>query len=502
MPNILPMKSQVGVAVDVGNTKRGPRGDYLLAALCVCVAALIFIALNRAIAHWFLLPLMACGVLAGVDIVGWLRGRLDLFDPKTIIACLAFYGFFIAPILHVLWDRFGVGREMLLWGDWRTWLGAMALLNVLGLVGYDLAQDFQFTRALPSPTRWEIDRKKFYPVFAFALACSIAGVTTFIWLLGGIQGMIEAYENNQEAFVGKGWLLVFAWPLAILSFIVVVFPWTDKHRKDRRHLATGMMLLSVAGIGHFLLLGWYGSRASTIWALFWMAGIIHYRFRKLSPKMTSVGLIFLIAFMYFYGFYKEQKRVGLAILSSPAMWLEPGDYQRDLKYLLLGDLARADSNALILHNLVKDPGEYNYRWGMTYAGGLTIFIPRNFWPDRPEFKVDAGTEAQQGKFSPWRSSRVYGLGGEAMLNFGPLGVVPMFAVFGGVLGWYRRKLKSWSPLDSRMFLAPFFSILFATAFTSDSDNLVFAALTEGAVVIAAIFAASKRVQMESETRVL
>jgi hypothetical protein len=89
-----------------------------------------------------------------------------------------------------------------------------------------------------------------------------------------------------------------------------------------------------------------------------------------------------------------------------------------------------------------------------------------------------------------------------MLNFGPLGVVPLFAVFGGVLGWYRRKLKSWSPSDSRMFLAPFFSILFATAFTSDSDNLVFAALTEGAVVVVAIFAASKRLKMESETSVL
>ena len=104
------------------------------------------------------------------------------------------------------------------------------------------------------------------------------------------------------------------------------------------------------------------------------------------------------------------------------MWLEPGGYSRDLKYLLLGDLARADSNAFILHNLVKDPGDYDYRWGLTYAGGLAILIPTEIWHNRPYFKVDAGTEAQLGKTASRPSSRVYGLSGEALLNFGPLGV--------------------------------------------------------------------------------
>jgi len=208
--------------------------------------------------------------------------------------------------------------------------------------------------------------------------------------------------------------------------------------------------------------------------------------------MVTAGLILLIVFMYFYGFYKEQKRASLEILRSPTLWLEPPGYQRDMKHLLLGDFARADSNALILHNLIKDPSDYDYRWGLTYAGAFGILIPRNIWPNRPEFKVDAGTEAQQGKATSWRSSQVYGLSGEALLNFGPFGVVPMFAIFGGFLGWYRRKLTSWDPLDARMFLAPFFTILFVTALTGDSDNLVFAAVMEGALVTAAVFAASRR----------
>jgi hypothetical protein len=471
---------------------RRSRGDYAIVAIGVGVLALLSIWWKSSVAHWFLIPVMVCGILAGVDVVRWLRGRLDLFDPKTIIACIAFYGLFVAPILNVAWDRFGVGYDLLLWGDWRPWLGSMAALNATGLLAYRIAHHWIFAATKPSPTRWEIERKRFYPVFAAALLISAAGVTTYLWQMGGILGEVEAYEGNQAAFVGKGWLLMLAWPLAILSFIVFVFTWTESRKKIRQGLTMGILLLSIAGIGHFVLMGWHGSRSATIWAVFWMAGIVHYYFHKLSPKVMAPGVILIIAFLYFYGFYKERGRAGLEVLSAPSTWLEPKGYQRDLKGLLLGDLARADTTAFILHNLVKDPGDYTYRWGLTYAGALAILIPKNIWPDRPEFKTDAGTEAQLGKSTPWRSARVYGLAGEALLNFGPAGVVPMFALYGGLLGWYRRKFKSWDSSDARMFLAPFWAVLFASAFVSDSDNLVFAALTHGVLVAIAVFAASKR----------
>jgi hypothetical protein len=466
--------------------------DYAIATAAVGVLALLSMWWSEAVAHWFLLPVMACGILSGVDIVRWLRGRLDLFDPKTVIACLAFYGFFVAPILHVIWDRFGVGYDLLLFGDWRPWLGAMAALCALGLSGYRAVHNFAFSRTSPSATSWEFDPKKFFPVFAFFLVLSVAGAAVYLWQLGGVLKEVESFETDPSAFVGKGWLLVFAWPLSILSFIVLVMTLTNQYTKIRRHLTTALLLLSAVGIMHFLLMGWRGSRSATIWALFWMAGIIHYRFRKLSRGMVAGGIILLILFMYFYGFYKEQGRAGFEVLRSPAMWLQPRGYQRDFKGLLLGDLARADSNAFILHNLIKDPADYDYRWGLTYVGSLAVLIPKFFWPDRPEFKVEAGTEAQLGKATPWRSARVYGLAGEALLNFGPLGVPYMFALYGGLLGWYRRKMGSWTASDSRKFLAPFFATLFVAGLVSDSDNLVFAVITEGTLVLAAVFLASKR----------
>ena len=179
------------------------------------------------------------------------------------------------------------------------------------------------------------------------------------------------------------------------------------------------------------------------------------------------------------------------------MWMEPRGFERDLKGLFLGDLARADVAAFILHNLVRYPDDYDYRWGLTYAGALAIFIPRNIWPDRPNFKIDAGTEAQLGKITSLQSFRVYGLNGEAMLNFGPLSVVPMFAIYGALLGLYRRKLTSWDSSDARLFLAPLFAMWFGNALVSDSDNLVFGAVTQGFLVILAIVAASKRSSLTS-----
>jgi hypothetical protein len=239
-------------------------------------------------------------------------------------------------------------------------------------------------------------------------------------------------------------------------------------------------------------MGWYGSRSATIWALFWMAGIVHHRCGRLPRKLVAGGIIFLIAFMYFYGFYKEQGRTGFSVVHAPSTWLQPKGYERDIKFLLLEDLARADVNAYLLYNLTRYPEDYNYRWGLTYAGALTILVPRNFWPDRPNYKVDAGTEATLGKSASYDATRVFGITGEALLNFGPYGVIPLFAIYGALLGWYRRKLESWDDSDARIFLAPFFTILFASALISDSDNVLFLFVVEGSLVIAAFLASIRR----------
>jgi len=468
------------------------RGDYALSFVCVSAIALIFLSLNVSVAHWFLIPLIACGVLSGVDVIRCIRGRLDLFDPKAVIGCLAFYGCFVTPILHVVWDRYGVNNDLLLGGDWRTWLGAMAVLNAACLLLYRTAHNYVFNWTRRPTVSWKIDNKKFHFFFSLALVCSVSGVYAFFSELNGIPGMVKSFEQDLQAYTGKGWLLVFAWPLAVLCFIVLIHMWTDHKHSVRRPASIGILLVCAFGITQFILMGWYGSRGATIWAIFWMAGIIHYRVDRLSRKVFVAGLIALIAFMYFYGFYKEQGRLGFSVAEDPRTWLQPAGYQRDIKLLLLNDFARADVNAYMLYSMTRFPDDYDYRWGLTYAGAFTFLVPRSLWPNRPNYKTDAGTEATWGKSSISESSRVYGLTGEALLNFGPWGVLPLYALYGACLGWYRRKLTAWSASDARRFMAPLITIVFATAFTADSDNVLFLFVVDGSLITAAFLASVKR----------
>src|SRR5260370_38441624 len=71
--------------------------------LCTSTVCGFLIACER-IAHWFLVPVLLCGVLIGIDAVAWFRGRLDIFDPAGVIGLLGVQFFFLSPPLHVPLD--------------------------------------------------------------------------------------------------------------------------------------------------------------------------------------------------------------------------------------------------------------------------------------------------------------------------------------------------------------------------------------------------------------
>ena len=63
-----------------------------------------FLLASEQTAHWFIIPVLFCGVLIGCDAIDWFRGRLSLFDPAGIIGLVGVHFFFLAPLLHVTWD--------------------------------------------------------------------------------------------------------------------------------------------------------------------------------------------------------------------------------------------------------------------------------------------------------------------------------------------------------------------------------------------------------------
>jgi hypothetical protein len=137
---------------------------------------------------------------------------------------------------------------------------------------------------------------------------------------------------------------------------------------------------------------------------------------------------------------------------------------------------------------------YRLRLGRTYVASALTLIPRAVWPEKPTDafgKVRAGTELQFGpeayRKDRFESSLVYGLAGEAILNFGPLGVPPMYVLFGAALGWYRRKLLTLPPFDARYYLAPVLTLAAFSAAFGDSDNTMFSFLKNGLLLLIVVY---------------
>lgn len=75
------------------------------------------------------------------------------------------------------------------------------------------------------------------------------------------------------------------------------------------------------------------------------SGLLAARAAQVRAKNYGAGhhLSACLYVIHSYGFYKERGRIPRA----PTVRLQPAGHGRDLKYLRLSDLARADSNVLI-----------------------------------------------------------------------------------------------------------------------------------------------------------
>jgi hypothetical protein len=455
-----------------------------------------FLLLSEQTAHWFVIPVLFCGVLIGCDAVDWFRDRLSLFDPAGIIGLVGVHFFFLAPLLHVSWDSWM--RYIVPPPDWRDWLGGMAIVNAAGLVlyRYGRSRAAVWGRHTSKETFWQLNRKRL--LWGAGCGLMLSGALQ-IWIYaqqGGIIGYIETFTqaihdpDSTSAFQGMGWIFMLSESFPILGMIFLAV-YAGRSRSARTWLVISLVLLGFFVL-QMLFGGLRGSRSNTIWALFWAAGIIHFWIRPLNRTVVFVGICFLIVFMYVYGFYKDLGGDTWSAFEAGAVPEETSiKTRRTLDVLILGDLGRADVQAFLFYRLSRPDRDYQYAWGGTYLASATLLIPRAFWPDRPPGKVKAGTEAQYGIGSwdenNWRSSLVYGLAGETMLNFGPIGVPFAYLIFGVIVGRLQHFSSRLRPWDTRLLLYPFLVSLCFSFLQSDSDNLLFNFIKNGLVPISVIW---------------
>lgn len=482
--------------------------DSLIISVFFCLLVLLgFLPTTNQFLHWFIIPVTLSGIVIGIDAVQWFRGRLNIFSPVGVMGLLGVHFFFLAPLLHVSWNNW-LGSDLIPPPDWRPWVGGMAILNLLGILIYRVSRNIDFSEFFQKKsinqrenqkTVWMINKQRFPLIVGIGLiVCLVLQILVYSQY-GGLIGYINAFADKQtEAGVGQGWLLMIceSFPnLAMMAFSV--------YAKDKKRLQTWPVLITVLVIFFVIKLlfgGLRGSRSNTIWALFWAAGMIHFWLRKINKKQILMGMIFFIFFMYFYGFLKSGGTEGFetALQGAEAREEYTAENGRTWENLLLGDLGRTDVHAYMLYRLMDDDSDYQYAWGRTYYSAFALLIPQQLWPypEKPPNKSKEGTDLLygMGSYIPgvWVSSKVYGIAGEIMLNFGPFVVPFSYIVLGIVVGLIQRSLAGYSKVDTRLLLLPMLINFSFTILIGDLDNLIYFLITVGGVPSLVIFSSSDR----------
>lgn len=436
--------------------------------------------------HWFIIPIYFCGVLISVDAVHWFRSKMDTFDPRGLVGLFGCNFFVLSPILAAYYRADTVGEICL--DDMRPWLGGMAFLNLFGIILYLFIERKTSQRPIVVKKCWLDNPGRSMVILPLSVMIIVLCHVYFIIKGGGISAYI-IYKTYGEigqmgATVGLGPINVIGRALPIVLLIAITV-WFRKSGRQVSFVLIAMTLL-VFLVGQFMVAGFTGSRASIMWALFWAAGIIHFFWRPIPVKLVIISFVPLMLFLYLYGFYKALGAKSFGIFTGEVS-IKSLEYETRMTFarVLIGDMGRSNVQAILL-SVVTDPRrEYDFWYGKTYLTSVVSMIPRRIWPSKPEDngKVVAGTEIFYGRgsyVSRWsegvgigrRATNIYGLAGEAMLNFGVWGILPAFAVWGCVVGWFRRRILNYSAGDMRLLIMPFLILLSFFLLIQDLDNLV------------------------------
>lgn len=459
--------------------------EFAAATFVAAVIAYLLSVADSDLLHWFLIPLVACGGLVGVDVYRWATGEIDLFDPIGLVAVLGAHFFFLAPLIQILADT------KLLYvtdqpADYRPWLGWMSCVNFLGLLCYRFTVAICAGRQRKLKQVWTLRSSRFLPVLGTAILAAVAAEFYVLSRFHGIGGLIESFTEDTSQFNNTGWIFTVSESLPILFMIgVTTLCW--------RKRVTWFLLTPLIGFVvalDLLLGGWRGSRQNVIWAVLWALGMIHYGMRPVSRKGIAAFGVVMLAFMYFYGFYKYTGAEGIRALTDSEWRAQAVEKSgRSFGSILVQDLARTDVQAFALYRLTTDP--YAYAMGRTYLGAFNLLVPRVISEHRLSTKVKWTTDLEYGEgayeSNHHPSSRVYGLAGEAMINFGLLGVPFAFTLFGYLVAKMSNVSRSIAPSDCRVLLVPFLACISMVVLAHDLDVDLFIAIKNSFLPLSVIY---------------
>ncbi|MBV2132974.1 hypothetical protein KRX52_09185 [Pseudomonas sp. MAP12] len=415
----------------------------------------------------------------------------SIFHPAPLVALIMIWSLAISPLASIVWGKYilYVPKNI----EWEPWLiytsWVYTACTIALLTGISLTWN---EKSDPLPA-WEVNRSTL-PIISLTFLAITLLIQAYIFMsFGGIYGYLVQWTEQKESFKGLGstFMLAEAFPILLLISFVL---FTDRE-KVREKIGLIYALLIIFFLLKLLFGGFRGSRSNTIWGIFWAAGIIHLVYFKLKLRHYLIGLAFLLSFMVSYAVYKS---FGVEAFSGEYTVEDSGRFDGNpVAGILLEDFSRSTVHAYTLHEYF-DSDSYNVKLGATYLNSLFKMLP---WMDNPfpDSKNTAGAELFYGRtidpvlsYGRIRNSRVFGLYGEGLLNFGPALPILLFIGAGVLIGKINNFCLRLQAEDPRTLLIPFIANGCLVLILSDSDNLVFFIMKNGFMAFLMIFLISMR----------
>jgi Putative O-antigen polymerase len=391
-----------------------------LATLAVAGPGLAVMAVTAAAAPWLCAWLLLLLAFVFAWRVSWRTSR-DPFAPLLPVTGYLFLGMGIRGLaLREGWlpNKYNVP----LGDQWLTvsvWLLATAatLACVFGYrSGTGVRLGRRWGRARWTGTRWPQE-----VVAGFAWAAALIGVASLILLRHRFAG-VAGFGQTPAAVVSQtseGGLFAIDM-LAYFPLIGVLLTWRRAGLGPLGRLACLVNLAIV--VGWFLLAG----RKSLLFEL--ILGLVlvrHYLHRRVSGRalvaLVVPALILVSATFYFKDYGFNGQAIKDQYSQQPA-WEAIVDPLLDRSY-------QFDAATMIV---AKTTSVDDYRLGSTFEDLLWFYVPRQWWPGKP---VSFGYSFAQEFFPGANLTDAYtpSMVGELYLNFGVIGVVFGFYLFGLVL---------------------------------------------------------------------
>lgn len=475
------------------------RNFYLNIVLSLSLLLLInvtfIIMAEYSLIDWYLFPISLCGVIILYELIKYLRGYYDLFEPRGLIALLGTLYFFISPLLFLSFSR-----QMLFVGnptDWGKWVGILSILNFMGLLVYKFVLYYgkNYVRK-PLKKIWVLDDHKFKLFLILFGSLALIAQVYFLYKQGGVSGILTAKTQGTLSLSGNGWILMIGESLPLLIFFGIFF-YIRKKNFNRSNILIFALLIFFLII-QFYIAGLRGSRSTTVFALFWVVVIIHYTLRPFTRKQFILGLIFVIFFMVGYGYYKNIGTDVTKVFTGEMTMhqLQDTNENRGIMSTVLGDMSRIGTQAFLLYRLYDHSDSYDLAWGKTYIGDISILIPSFILSNPPPSKIKAGTELMYGKgtYIPgeFQSSRVYGILGEGLLNFHIVSVPFTFLIWSLFVLFITRLVYLLPKNDARWLIIPLLIQITFTSVNSDLDNVIFGLFKNGFIPFLLIYISTNK----------